>query len=138
MPSRMADRASPPVQVKTEDVPPEPIIAPEQPNVEALRDIKPPIQPESPSMKRRQSTIDDAHTASKKVSSPKRVKPQTTVKILPAKYEQCEKEDMVVLIASMIGELIQRNDALPLQSGGLTRFHSRYAWVYVCIHVLLY
>ncbi|ESZ95030.1 hypothetical protein SBOR_4563 [Sclerotinia borealis F-4128] len=125
MPSRMADGVSPPVQVKTEDVPPEPIIAPEQPNVEALQDMKPPIQLESPSMKRRQSSVDSAHTVSKKVSSPKRVKPQTPVTILPVKYELCEVEDMVVLIASMIAELIQRNDVLPLQSGILTRFHSR-------------
>ena len=137
MPSRsMADAASPPVQVKTEDVPPEPSIAPEQANVAVLRETKPPIPPESPSMKRRQSSTDDAHAASKKVSSPKRVKPQTTVKILPTKYELCEVEDMVVLIASMIAELIQRNDVLPLQSVVLTRFHSRY--VLVCVYVLLY
>jgi hypothetical protein len=32
---------------------------------------------------------------------------------------------MVVLIANMISELIQTNDALPLRSGVLTRFHSR-------------
>ncbi|KAF7866781.1 hypothetical protein EAF04_005623 [Stromatinia cepivora] len=125
MPCSMADGTSTPVQVKVEDSPPEPTIAPEQPNVDVSRDINPPIQPESPSMKRRQSAIDDAHIASKRVSSPKRVKPQMTVKILPRNYEDCEEEDMVILIASMIAELIQRNDLLPPQNGVLTRFHSR-------------
>jgi hypothetical protein len=47
------------------------------------------------------------------------------VKILPARYEFCPVEDMVVLIANMISELIQMNDHLPLRSGVLTRFHSR-------------
>ncbi|QSZ34107.1 hypothetical protein DSL72_005695 [Monilinia vaccinii-corymbosi] len=121
----VADRASPAVQAKTEDVPQEPIIAPEQANVEVVQHTQPPIKSESPNMKRRQSSIDDAHTAREKVSSPKRVKPQMAVKILPARYELCEVEDMVVLIASMIAELIQRNDRLPLQCGVLTRFHSR-------------
>ncbi|KAG4035612.1 hypothetical protein MFRU_001g03810 [Monilinia fructicola] len=118
-------RASPPVQGDPEDIPQEPIIAPEQPRVDVPQDITPSIQPGSPNMKRRQSAIDNAHVASEKVSPPKRVKPQTTVKVLPKKYELCQVEDMVVLIASMIAELIQRNDVLPLQSGVLTRFHSR-------------
>lgn len=131
-------RASPPVQGDPEDIPQEPIIAPEQPRVDVPQDITPSIQPGSPNMKRRQSAIDNAHVASEKVSPPKRVKPQTTVKVLPKKYELCQVEDMVVLIASMIAELIQRNDVLPLQSGVLTRFHSRYGWLYVCIDVLPY
>ncbi|TEY43447.1 hypothetical protein BOTCAL_0371g00090 [Botryotinia calthae] len=125
MPSRMADGASPSVEVKVEDPPHEPTIAPEQPNANVLRNINPPIQPESPSMKRRQSAIEDAHTPSKKEFLSKRVKPQASVKILPRQYEHCEEEDMVILIASMIAELIQRNDALPPQGGVLTRFHSR-------------
>lgn len=137
MPSSMADGASAPVKVENEEIPPEPTIAPVEPNAQVSRDINPPIQPESPSMKRRQSAIEDAQSASKKVSSPKRVKPQTTVKILPRKYENCEEEDMVVLIASMIAELIQRNDLLPPQSGVLTRFHSRYAYVCICFIVLI-
>jgi len=36
-------------------------------------------------------------------------------------------EDVVVLIAHMLGELIETNDALALKSGHLTRFHSRTA-----------
>jgi hypothetical protein len=137
MPSRMADGASPSVEVKVEDPPPEPTIAPEQPNANVLRNINPPIQPESPSMKRRQSAIEDAHTPSKKESLSKRVKPQASVKILPRQYEHCEEEDMVILIASMIAELIQRNDALPPQGGVLTRFHSRFVDTY-CIKIPLY
>jgi hypothetical protein len=57
----------------------------------------------------------------------KRVKPNTAPpKLLPQKYENCAVEDMVVLIANMLGELIETNDALALKSGHLTRFHSRY------------
>jgi len=57
---------------------------------------------------------------------PKRVRSdQLSIKVLPAKYELCEVEDMVVLIANMISELIETNDSLPLRSGVLTRFHSR-------------
>lgn len=47
-------------------------------------------------------------------------------KVLPVQYEFCAVEDLVVLIANMISELIQTNDQLPLRDGGLTRFHSRY------------
>lgn len=47
-------------------------------------------------------------------------------KVLPSQYEFCAVEDLVVLIANMISELIQTNDQLPLRDGGLTRFHSRY------------
>ena len=46
-------------------------------------------------------------------------------KMLPEQYEFCLVEDMVVLIANMLGELIETNDALALKSGHLTRFHSR-------------
>lgn len=58
----------------------------------------------------------------------KRAKPEAApVKMLPEQYELCPVEDMVVLIANMLGELIETNDALALKSGHLTRFHSRYA-----------
>jgi hypothetical protein len=57
----------------------------------------------------------------------KRAKPDTTPpKVLPLRYEHCAVEDMVVLIAHMLGELIETNDTLALKSGHLTRFHSRY------------
>lgn len=47
-------------------------------------------------------------------------------KTLPLRYELCPVEDMVELIAHMLGELIATNDAIRISSGGLTRFHSRY------------
>ncbi|CAK7202922.1 Pho80p cyclin [Sporothrix eucalyptigena] len=56
----------------------------------------------------------------------KRARPEAApVKMLPEQYEFCAVEDMVVLIANMLGELIETNDALALKSGHLTRFHSR-------------
>ncbi|CAK7209304.1 Pho80p cyclin [Sporothrix bragantina] len=56
----------------------------------------------------------------------KRARPEAApVKMLPEQYELCAVEDMVVLIANMLGELIETNDALALKSGHLTRFHSR-------------
>ncbi|KAH6622830.1 cyclin-domain-containing protein [Chaetomium tenue] len=58
----------------------------------------------------------------------KRVKPDTAPpKVLPLRYELCAVEDVVVLIAHMLGELIETNDSLALKSGHLTRFHSRTA-----------
>lgn len=47
------------------------------------------------------------------------------VKILPAKYEEVDPRDLVVLISSMLMELIRFNDKIPLHQGRLTRFHSR-------------
>lgn len=88
---------------------------------------KPIIEGQSPVSKRRQSPsgqLPDSVGGDK--PEPKRARsdlPQ--VKVLPAKYEFCEVEDIVVLIANMISELIQTNDGLPLRSGVLTRFHSR-------------
>lgn len=46
-------------------------------------------------------------------------------KTLPLAYETCTAEDMVILVAHMISELIETNDGLALSSGNLTRFHSR-------------
>ncbi|KAI1376187.1 cyclin-domain-containing protein [Hypoxylon crocopeplum] len=61
-------------------------------------------------------------------SSPKRPKPnEHPPKVLPLKYEFCDVEDMVVLIANMLGELIETNDLIAMKSGQLTRFHSRTA-----------
>lgn len=57
---------------------------------------------------------------------PKRVKPDAVPpKVLPMRYELCAIEDIVVLIANMLSELIETNDALAMRSGHLTRFHSR-------------
>lgn len=94
--------------------------------------IPPPVSIiESPTMKRRQSQAVDNGSVyipdKTQTLPPKRVRStQTRVKVLPLRYEMCEVEDMVVLIANMISELIQTNDELPLRTGVLTRFHSRY------------
>lgn len=57
---------------------------------------------------------------------PKRVKPEAApAKVLPVRYELCAIDDIVVLIANMLSELIETNDALAMRSGHLTRFHSR-------------
>jgi len=78
-------------------------------------------------IKRRQSQDENSSSINmSQAAPPKRVRPaQASVKILPATYESCEAEDMVILIADMISELIETNDDLPLRSGVLTRFHSR-------------
>jgi hypothetical protein len=61
----------------------------------------------------------------------KRARPDTPPpKVLPQRYEFCPVEDMVVLIANMLAELIETNDALALKSGHLTRFHSRYVLLF--------
>lgn len=60
--------------------------------------------------------------------APKRARPEEQPpRVLPNKYEFCLVEHMVELIAHMLGELIATNDAIRISSGGLTRFHSRYA-----------
>jgi len=56
----------------------------------------------------------------------KRARPaRAAVKILPRRYEFANPNDLVVLISSMLMELIQYNDKIPLNEGRLTRFHSR-------------
>jgi hypothetical protein len=56
----------------------------------------------------------------------KRLRPPVpAVKLLPRQYELVHPNDLVILISSMIMELIQYNDTIPLQGGRLTRFHSR-------------
>jgi hypothetical protein len=88
---------------------------------------KPLLQPESPAMKRRQSqVVPTAITGSSQPLATKRAKSEeSSVKVLPFKYEFCPVDDMVVVISHMISELIETNDQLPLRSGVLTRFHSR-------------
>jgi len=84
-------------------------------------------QTKSPGMKRRKSEDGISSTVTTRQTTTQK-RPKSTpvpIKVLPAKYELCEVEDVVVLIANMISELIQTNDELPLRSGVLTRFHSR-------------
>lgn len=89
---------------------------------------QPTALPESPGLKRRQSQGTAASLSNTlPITVPaKRAKSDQAVKILPQQYEFCAVEDMVVLIANMIQELIQTNDNLPPRTGTLTRFHSRY------------
>ncbi|KKY38122.1 putative nuc-1 negative regulatory protein preg [Diaporthe ampelina] len=104
---------------------------------ETLLDEEPPMlkapHPLSP-VKRRNSqgpgaSIGESSTAGQHSGAlPKRVKPDTAPpKVLPVRYELCAIEDIVVLIANMLSELIETNDALAMRSGHLTRFHSRTA-----------
>ncbi|EJT69400.1 nuc-1 negative regulatory protein preg [Gaeumannomyces tritici R3-111a-1] len=85
----------------------------------------------SPGKRRNSQTVasasDDPATQSP-IIRPKRAKSEKApLKVLPERYELCLTEDIVVLIAHMLGELIETNDALALKSGHLTRFHSRTA-----------
>ncbi|KAL2066196.1 hypothetical protein VTL71DRAFT_2267 [Oculimacula yallundae] len=87
---------------------------------------QPAVQPESPGLKRRQSqgTAQSTPSISQTIKI-KRPRSDLEPKVLPTEYEFCPVEDMVILIANMIQELIETNDRLPLRSGVLTRFHSR-------------
>ncbi|KAG8843442.1 hypothetical protein FRB96_004039 [Tulasnella sp. 330] len=52
--------------------------------------------------------------------------PQPPIPILVApRFEDAKIEHLVALISDMIDRLIVHNDQIPLQSDGLTRFHSR-------------
>lgn len=83
--------------------------------------------------KRRNSQGDVAHIQAQAASagqsgphSPKRAR--LAPKIVPRRYEHCAVEDLVVLIAHMLGELIELNDKQAQEAGqrhNLTRFHSR-------------
>ena len=46
-------------------------------------------------------------------------------KPMPVQYETCDARDLGIVIADMLTEMIQINDAIPLQERSLTRFHSR-------------
>lgn len=65
---------------------------------------------------------------------PKRTQPSK--KVLPAKYELCSHEDMVILISDMISELIKTNDNIPLKDIELTRFHSMFVGHKSCFSCL--
>ncbi|KAG9236922.1 cyclin-domain-containing protein [Amylocarpus encephaloides] len=105
----------------------EEVIAPSAPIVTALDPSNPMLMVQSPATKRRQSAAGPSWSVaeSPQVQTKRVRQAQANVKTLPRKYERCEVEDMVILVADMISELIQTNDGLPLRSGVLTRFHSR-------------
>ncbi|KAI1388780.1 cyclin-domain-containing protein [Hypoxylon trugodes] len=106
---------------------------PPVPNPSPNRTTKPPQSLTlSPNKRRKSQDPIRPHpssvVASSQPSSPKRPKPnECPPKVLPLRYELCEVEDMVTLIANMLGELIETNDSLAMKSGHLTRFHSRTA-----------
>ncbi|KAI9689395.1 MAG: hypothetical protein M1822_010046 [Bathelium mastoideum] len=59
-------------------------------------------------------------------ATPKRSRADAPAKKpMPVRYEDCDVRDLGTVIADMLMELIHTNDAIPLQDGGLTRFHSR-------------
>jgi hypothetical protein len=73
------------------------------------------------------STVANA-PRSNEASPSKRAKQSGSVKVLPRKYWECDVQDLGVLIADMLMELVRINDKIPLRDGTLTRFHSRYVW----------
>lgn len=85
---------------------------------------------QSPNTKRRQDLDpreEETSSTEPQLSPSKRVRPaQRAPKVLPVRYELCDVEDMVILVANMVSELIQTNDNLPLRDVVLTRFHSRF------------
>jgi hypothetical protein len=91
---------------------------------------EPAARPQTPRTKRRQfkeTAESSSSTATAQSSPPKRTKPaKSAAKVLPLRYELCAVEDMVILIADMISELMETNDNLPLRDVVLTRFHSRF------------
>ncbi|GAW22099.1 hypothetical protein ANO14919_116340 [Xylariales sp. No.14919] len=110
-------------------LPPKTTEPPAEPNSEIAQPDKQSKNPLSPA-KRRSSQDHGVASAveASQSSSPKRTRPNASPpKALPSRYELCDVEDMVVLIANMIGELIETNDSLAMKSGNLTRFHSRTA-----------
>ncbi|KAK9350648.1 cyclin-domain-containing protein [Lipomyces doorenjongii] len=59
-------------------------------------------------------------------SRPRSVSPtKPSPKVLPQSFFDCDLQDLLILISSMLSELIKLNDALPLVPSQLTRFHSR-------------
>lgn len=113
--------------------------APPEPNISPIRpdDPRPAATVLSPAKRRNSDELvapvgdvisgPSASAATRsRPNTPKRSRPsQNPPKVLPLKYEQCDVEDMVVLISNMLGELIETNDAIAMKSGHLTRFHSR-------------
>ncbi|KAI0200535.1 cyclin-domain-containing protein [Astrocystis sublimbata] len=115
-------------KIATRSLPPtDAAVPPPEPRPETAPPDRESANPLSPS-KRRNSHDQGAATAvgTSQSSSPKRTRPnESPPKTLPLRYELCDVDDMVTLIANMIRELIETNDSLAMKSGNLTRFHSR-------------
>ncbi|KAM3423177.1 hypothetical protein BST61_g628 [Cercospora zeina] len=73
----------------------------------------------SPALQEARST--HGHSA-----APKRSKAAPgSLKVMPIKYEKANTQELGILVANMLMELIRINDQIPLRDGRLTRFHSR-------------
>ncbi|GAA5968585.1 hypothetical protein JCM8115_003793 [Rhodotorula mucilaginosa] len=68
---------------------------------------------------------DPVRRADGPVIVPTRVDPVDNVRVVPQHFENCQLDDLISLIASMLDRLIEHNDRIPLTSNSLTRFHSR-------------
>lgn len=97
-----------------------------------LSAAQPAVQTSSPIKRRNsQSQYGDGSasrpdTSGRATSPAKRARPEAApAKVLPQRYELCQVEDIVVLVANLLCELIEANDKLALRAGHLTRFHSR-------------
>jgi hypothetical protein len=101
---------------------------PAEPSLEAAQQNTQATNPLSPTKRRNSQDYGNVSAVeSSQSNSQKRTRPNAgPPKVLPLRYELCDVEDMVILIANMIGELIETNDSLAMKSGNLTRFHSRY------------
>ncbi|KAI8630877.1 cyclin-domain-containing protein [Xylariaceae sp. FL1651] len=115
-------------------VPEPPLEPPLEPGLSPAQAENPTTNPLSPTKRRNsedhvgRSQSASLAVAASQPSSPKRTRPNAgRPKELPFRYEFCDVEDMVTLIANMIGELIETNDSIAMKSGNLTRFHSRTA-----------
>ncbi|KAH6656726.1 cyclin-domain-containing protein [Truncatella angustata] len=117
-----------------EGPPAEPNLSPNRPdNVSAaVNPLSPAKRRNSQDLAKAASSMDSGGAATSSngqaEASPKRSKTDHgPAKMLPLRYEFCDTEDMVILIANMLSELIETNDSLAMKSGHLTRFHSRTA-----------
>ncbi|KAI2641936.1 cyclin-domain-containing protein [Xylaria nigripes] len=118
---RKSNSTSATKNVETRPIPPS-----AEPNPGSAQPITQSANLLSPS--KRRNSQDHRISCAVEVGSSKRSRTNTrSPKILPSRYELCDVEDMVILIANMIGELIETNDSLAMKSGNLTRFHSRTA-----------
>ena len=101
--------------------PPEPAFAPQNPGERPAT-----ASSETQVASASSTTLAQSSSSSSQGSSPKRVRPpRPAVKTMPAQYETCYVNDLVILISNMLLELIRFNDEIPLKDGRLTRFHSR-------------
>jgi hypothetical protein len=117
-----------------ENQPTQPPKAKEPANVSGTTTLTTPApaapQSASPNKRRKSQSQQEDTVASGAPASPpspaKRARQEAAPpKVLPQRYELCQVEDIVILVANLLCELIETNDKLALTTGHLTRFHSR-------------